>query len=149
MFPDSGSELNPVNLFIPKYFQQSAKPSLGISKSYLNSRLGFSDVIINILIFIPLGILLHGTLRGRWGLTLKISLGSLARWNLIHTWCRIDAAFCLDKEFLAHRCVYEYDWHCNRYSNKQNLQPVFKLSGHAPSSLMTGNCPPQVRCFVE
>ena len=34
-------------------------------------------MIINILIFIPLGILLHGMLRGRWGLTLKISLAAL------------------------------------------------------------------------
>ena len=77
MILDSGSELNPVNLFIPKYIQQSAKPFLGISKSYLNGSLGFSDVIINILIFIPLGILLHGMLRNRWGLTLKISLAAL------------------------------------------------------------------------
>jgi len=74
---DSGSELSAVNLFIPKYIQQSAKPFLGFSKSHLNDRLGFSDVIINILIFIPLGILLHGMLRVRWGLTLKISLAAL------------------------------------------------------------------------
>jgi len=34
-------------------------------------------VIINILIFILLGILLHGMLSVRWGLTLKISLVAL------------------------------------------------------------------------
>jgi glycopeptide antibiotics resistance protein len=69
--------LSPVNLFIPKYIQQATKPFLDFSKSYINSKSGFSDVIINILIFIPLGILLHGMLRVRWGLTLKISLAAL------------------------------------------------------------------------
>jgi len=74
---DSGSELSPMNLFIPKHIQQAAKPFLEFSKSYLNSKSGFSDAIINILIFIPLGILMHGMLRTRYGLTLKISLAAL------------------------------------------------------------------------
>ena len=74
---DSGSELSPVNLFIPKYIQQAAKPFLDFSKSYINSTSGFSDAILNILIFIPLGILIHGMLRIRCGLTLKISLAAL------------------------------------------------------------------------
>jgi VanZ family protein len=74
---DSGSELNPLNLFIPKYIQQAAKPFLDFSKRYMNSKSGFSDVIINIMILIPLGFLLHGMLRSHWGLTLKISLAAL------------------------------------------------------------------------
>jgi VanZ family protein len=74
---DSGSDSSSVNLFIPKYIQQAAKPFLEFSKSYINSKSGFSDAIINILIFIPLGILMHGMLRTRYGLTLKISLAAL------------------------------------------------------------------------
>jgi glycopeptide antibiotics resistance protein len=42
----------------------------------MHSKSGFSDVIINILIFIPLGILIHGMLRVRCGLALKISLAA-------------------------------------------------------------------------
>ena len=82
MIHDSGSKLSPLNLFIPKYIQQAAKPFLDFSKSYLNGKSGFSDVIINILIFIPLGIFIHGMLRGRWGLTLKISLAALLAGSL-------------------------------------------------------------------
>ena len=74
---DSGSELSPVNLFMPKYIQQETKPFLDFPKSYINNKSWFSDVVINILIFIPLGILIHGLFRGRWGLTLKISLAAL------------------------------------------------------------------------
>jgi glycopeptide antibiotics resistance protein len=73
---DSGSELSALNLFIPKYIQQGTGPFLDFSKSYINSDSWFSDVTINILIFIPLGILLHGMLRARRGLTLKISLAA-------------------------------------------------------------------------
>jgi VanZ family protein len=74
---DSGSELSSVNLFIPGYIQQATKPFLDFSKNYINSKSWFSDVTINILVFIPLGILLHGMLRARRGLTLKISLAAL------------------------------------------------------------------------
>ena len=74
---DSGSELSPVNLFIPKYIRQKTKPFLDFPKSYINSKSGFSDAIINIVIFIPLGVLIHGMLRIRCGLALKISLAAL------------------------------------------------------------------------
>jgi VanZ family protein len=74
---DSGSNLSPANLFIPKYIRRGTKSFPYFSKDYLKSNSWFSDVIINILIFIPLGILLHGMLRARWGLTLKISLAAL------------------------------------------------------------------------
>jgi VanZ family protein len=74
---DSGSESSSGNLFIPKYIQQATKPFLDFSKSYINNKLWFPDVTINILIFIPLGILIHGMFRVRWGLTLKISLAAL------------------------------------------------------------------------
>ena len=74
---DSGSDLSSVNLLIPKYIWRGTKPFLYFSKNYIKSSSWFSDVTINILIFIPLGILLHGMLRARWGLTLKISLAAL------------------------------------------------------------------------
>ncbi len=74
---DNGSNLNPVNLFIPKYIKRGTKLFLYFQKNYLKGYKWLPDVIINILIFIPLGILLHGMLRDRWGLTLKISLAAL------------------------------------------------------------------------
>ena len=74
---DSGSNLSPVNLFMPKYIWGGTQPFLYFQKDYFKSHRWFSDVIINILIFIPLGILLHGMLRVRYGLTLKISLAAL------------------------------------------------------------------------
>ena len=75
---DSGSKLTPMNLyFLPKYFQQATKPFLDFSKHIISSKSGFSDAIINILIFIPLGILIHGTLKVRFGLTLRLSLVAL------------------------------------------------------------------------
>jgi VanZ family protein len=74
---DSGSEVSPVNLFIPNYIRQATKPFLDFSRSYINSNSGFSDVVINILIFIPLGILIHGMLGDCCGLTLKLSLAAL------------------------------------------------------------------------
>ena len=74
---NSGSELSSGNLYIPKYIQQATKPFLDFSKSYFISKSWFPDVVINILIFIPLGILIHGMLRARWGSTLKISLAAL------------------------------------------------------------------------
>ena len=74
---DSGSKLSAANLFIPKYIQQTTKPFLDFSEDYINGKSGFSDMIINILILIPLGILIHGMLRSRCGLTLKISLAAL------------------------------------------------------------------------
>jgi VanZ family protein len=80
---DSGSNLSPVNLFIPKYIWRGTKPLLDFSRGYLKSNSWFSDVIINILIFIPLGIFIHGMLRVRWGLTLKISLAALFAGTLL------------------------------------------------------------------
>ena len=43
--------------------------------------------------------------------------GSLTRWNLIHTWRRIDAASFFDKKLFAHRWVYKYDRHCTGNSS--------------------------------
>ena len=74
---DSGSELSAVNLFMPKYIQQATKPFLDFPESYINSKSQFSDVIINIMIFIPLGIFIHGMLRIRYRWALKISLAAL------------------------------------------------------------------------
>ena len=77
MIHDSGSSLTPVNLLIPEYIRSINKPFLDISSDYLHSKSQFSDIIINILIFIPLGMLIHGMLRSRRQLTLKISLATL------------------------------------------------------------------------
>jgi len=74
---DSGSGLNSVNLFMPKYIVQKIKPFLGVSTEYLQNKSRVSDIIINILIFIPLGLVIHGMLRTRFGLTLKISMAAL------------------------------------------------------------------------
>jgi len=74
---DSGSLFNPVNLFMPKYIKLKTGPFLGISMNSFKSESQFSDIILNILIFIPLGIFIHGMLRTRYGLTLKISLATL------------------------------------------------------------------------
>lgn len=74
---DSGSDLSPVNLFIPKYIENKVEPFFDISMDYLKKNFRPSDIILNILIFIPLGILIHGMLRTRYGATLKISLITL------------------------------------------------------------------------
>jgi len=74
---DSGSVLNPVNLFIPKYIRFKSESFLSFSIGSLQDKSRFSDIIINILIFIPLGALIHGMLRTRYGLTLMISLATL------------------------------------------------------------------------
>lgn len=74
---DSGSGLNPVNLTMPEYIRPMDKPFLDFSSNYLQNNSQYSDLIINILIFIPLGILIHGMLRTRYGLTLKISFVTL------------------------------------------------------------------------
>jgi len=74
---DSGSVLTPVNLFMPKYIRHKTKPFLDVSIGSLQSKSLFLDIIINILIFIPLGIIIHGMLRTRFGLTLKISMAAL------------------------------------------------------------------------
>ena len=74
---DSGTVLNSVNLFMPNYVRHKTKPFLGFSISSLQSKSLFLDIIINMLIFIPLGILIHGMLRTCYGLTLKISLAAL------------------------------------------------------------------------
>ena len=74
---DGGPVLNPVSLFMPKYFKNKMKPFPGVSIDSLQSKSLFLDIIINTLIFIPLGIIIHGMLRTRFGLTLKISLAAL------------------------------------------------------------------------
>ena len=74
---DSGSGLSPVNLFIPRIIQQADKPFLDFSEHYIYNKTSFSDIIINILIFIPLGIFIHGMLRIRFGLAVTISLAAL------------------------------------------------------------------------
>lgn len=74
---DSGSVLNPMNLYIPKYIIHKKNSFFRFSIGSLLSRSEFSDLILNVLIFIPLGILIHGMLRTRYGLALKISLKAL------------------------------------------------------------------------
>ncbi|MFC1880779.1 LamG-like jellyroll fold domain-containing protein [Thermodesulfobacteriota bacterium] len=74
---DTGSVLSPVNLIIPEYIRPTNKPFLDFSSDYLHSKSQFSDIILNILIFIPLGMLIHGMLRIRYRLALKISLATL------------------------------------------------------------------------
>ena len=77
MIYDSGSELGAVNLFIPKYIVQATRPFLDFSASFINSKSQFSDMIINIMIFIPLGIFIHGMLSIRYGGALMIALAAL------------------------------------------------------------------------
>jgi len=74
---DSGSSSSPVNLFIPKYVRHEIKPFLGVYIDSLKNKTEFSDIILNIFIFIPLGILIHGMLRNRYGLTMMISIMAL------------------------------------------------------------------------
>ena len=74
---DSGSVLAPVNLYMPKYIRHIKEPFFSYSMGSLLSRSEFSDLILNVLIFIPLGILIHGMLRTHYGLALKISLITL------------------------------------------------------------------------
>ena len=74
---DSGSTSSPVNLFIPKYVRNEIKPFLGVYIDSLKNKTEFSDIILNIFIFIPLGILIHGMLRNRYGVTMMISIMAL------------------------------------------------------------------------
>jgi len=74
---DSGSVSSPVNLLIPRYIRHRVKSFLDDSIDYLRGKAQLSDIILNILIFIPLGILMHGMLRTRYRLTLKISIMAL------------------------------------------------------------------------
>lgn len=62
---------------MPKYIRIKTKPFLSFSNGSLVNDSGFPDIIINKLIFIPLGILIHGKLRTHFGITLKISLATL------------------------------------------------------------------------
>jgi glycopeptide antibiotics resistance protein len=71
---DSGLASNHLNLLIPKYIRTKKESFLSLSFNSLLNKSRFSDLIINVLIFIPLGILIHGILRIHYGLTLKISL---------------------------------------------------------------------------
>ena len=115
---DTGSGLKPVNLFIPEYIRPTNKPFLDFSSDYLHSKSQFSDIIINILIFIPLGILIHGMLRTRYGLTLKISLATLLAGTLFSLGVESITTFFYDQEFFADRCFYKYDRYCHRYSDR-------------------------------
>jgi hypothetical protein len=74
---DSGVGLKPVNLSIPKFIWRENKPFLDFSVDFFLSKKGFFDILINILIFIPLGIFIHGTLKLYNGLTLRSSLATL------------------------------------------------------------------------
>jgi VanZ family protein len=74
---DSGLASKPVNLFIPKYIKHKKESFFSFSMGSLQIKSRFPDLIINILIFIPFGILIHGMLRARFGPTLKISLATL------------------------------------------------------------------------
>jgi len=74
---DSGLSLKPVNLFIPEYIKYKKESFFSYLKKSLKSMSRFSDLIINILIFIPLGILINGALRKRYGLKMKISIIAL------------------------------------------------------------------------
>jgi hypothetical protein len=74
---DSGLGLSPVDLLIPKYIKREDRQFLDFSISGMYSKTWFTDAVINILIFIPLGILFHGMLRARRGLSLKVSLTAL------------------------------------------------------------------------
>ena len=71
VFHDIGSASNPVGLFMPQYINLNRNPFLGTWSGDL------ADIIINILIFIPLGILIHGMLRTRFEMTIKISFLTL------------------------------------------------------------------------
>lgn len=74
---DSGSLSKPLNLSIPEYIRHKRRPFLEITRDDLQRMSRISDLIVNILIFIPLGILIHGMLRTRYGLTIKMSLITL------------------------------------------------------------------------
>ena len=73
---DSGSVLNPINLLLPKYKRYKKEPFFSFSFDSLQGKSGFSDLIINIFIFIPLGIFIHGMLRTHFWMTMKISLAT-------------------------------------------------------------------------
>jgi VanZ family protein len=70
---------NHVNLLIPKYIKRNGGHFLSVSfaHSQIQSKNKFSHLTLNIFIFIPLGIFIHGMLRTRYGITLKISLATL------------------------------------------------------------------------
>ncbi len=74
---DSGSNPDPVNLVMPTYIRQGTQKFLNYSLDYFHSSTWLSDVIINILIFIPLGFLIHGMLRSRNRTGLKATLLAL------------------------------------------------------------------------
>ena len=62
---------------MPEYIRPMNKPFLDFSSDYLHNNSQYSDIILNILIFIPLGILIHGMMRTHYGLALKLSLAAL------------------------------------------------------------------------
>jgi VanZ family protein len=74
---DSGVIPKPVNLSIPGYINHEIRPFLGVETDYLKSNSDILDIFINVLIFIPLGIILCGMLSTRYGITLKMSLATL------------------------------------------------------------------------
>ena len=71
---DSGSNPNPVDLQIPDYIRRGSNSFLEFSRDYFSNGSWLSDVIINILVFIPLGVLIHATLRARGGTMWSISI---------------------------------------------------------------------------
>jgi VanZ family protein len=68
---DSNTDTS-LDLYIPKYIQYAEKAylSLNLEESLKNPKF-FKDAALNILAFIPLGLLFHATLRSRHGSSLK------------------------------------------------------------------------------
>jgi len=74
---DSGSVSPYLNLFLPKNIKLKPEPFLNMSFGSLHDAKTFSDIVINILIFIPLGMLVHGKLRTRFEPSKMVSLSAL------------------------------------------------------------------------
>jgi VanZ family protein len=74
---DSGSGLSPVNLFLPEIMKIRKGTFLSFSTDALQSKSLYFDRLLNIIIFIPVGILILGMLKARFGLTLKITMTAL------------------------------------------------------------------------
>ena len=84
---DSGSVSNPVNLFMPNYIRRKTEAFLSFSIGSLHNNSQFSDIIINILIFIPSGDSYSRDAKGSLRADTEDILGGLACRNLILAWC--------------------------------------------------------------
>lgn len=74
MIHDSGLGLTPINMIMPEYIKPTNKRLLNFSPELFHYKSRFADIILNILIFIPIGILINGTLRTRYGLKPRIAI---------------------------------------------------------------------------